>query len=88
MRTPHIIVNSYLVDPEEAHIVLNTQIDPEIFALLQQICPAGLYWQDEHGQHYDYTGCLECGACRIIGDTGTFAVWHFPRGSFGIDYKY
>lgn len=69
------------------HIQLNENIDPEIFAMLMQICPAGLYWQDENGMHYNYTGCLECGACRIISRDGVFKVWQLPAGGKGVDYS-
>lgn len=71
----------------EPHIVLNEAIDPEVFALLMQICPAGLYWQDEDGQHYNYKGCVECGACRIIAGEKSFEIWNFPSGGKGIDYQ-
>lgn len=86
MKNGHILVNTYFIDPEGAHIVLTRQIDPDIFDKLVQLCPAGLYWRDEKGCHYDYTGCLECGACRIIGNDLIFSTWNLPRGAYGVDY--
>lgn len=76
------------MEPEqEPHIRLNENIDPETFALLERMCPAQLYWQDENGMHYDYTGCLECGVCRIIGGEEAFILWRYPAGGKGVDYS-
>lgn len=72
---------------KKAHIEVNPDIDPEIFDLLTQVCPAGLYWRDENGFHHDYIGCLECGACRIIGDDVAFRQWTYPEGGTGVDFS-
>ena len=32
-------------------------------------------------------GCLECGTCRITCDQGAIE-WNYPRGGFGISYRY
>lgn len=76
-------------DPDEnAHIELDPEIDSEIFDLLTQVCPAGLYWRDESGYHHEYIGCLECGACRIVADDKAFKKWEYPEGAKGVDYGY
>lgn len=72
---------------DKAHIQMRDDIDPEIFATLMQICPAQLYWRDADGMHYDYTGCLECGVCRIIAGEGAFLKWDFPANGKGVDYS-
>lgn len=74
-------------DPaDKPHIQPKPDMDPEIFALLVQICPAGLYWRDENGIHYDYTHCLECGVCRIIAGEENFIIWNYPPDGKGVDY--
>lgn len=87
MSNPLTRLNTYYVDQEEAHIKLKEQPDHETFLLLQRICPASLYLHDSKGYHYDYTGCLECGSCLIIGGDLVFASWSLPRGGFGVDYS-
>ena len=82
----HTEVNKYDLG-QEAHIVPLDHIDPEIFAKLVLLCPAGLYWVDEKGQHYNYTHCLECGVCRIIAGEENFKKWDFPANGKGIDYS-
>lgn len=79
-------MNKYDPAPD-AHIQPREQIDPEIFALLMRLCPAGLYWEDENGQHYDYLNCLECGVCRIVAGEENFKKWNFPDGGHGVDYS-
>lgn len=72
---------------QEAHIQPLPEIPPEIFKRLIQFCPAGLYWQDEDGQHYDPANCLECGTCRVIAGEENFKAWNFPDGGKGVDYR-
>jgi len=52
-------------------------------------CPAAVYVWDEEEKHIRvvYEGCLECGSCRI-GCPYTNITWNFPRGGFGVQYKY
>ncbi len=83
-------VNKYAVDNEEAHIVLNKKIcaacedKPCVYA-----CPAGLYTLKGDGEiSFDYAGCLECGTCRIICPMEGAINWQYPRGGFGINYRY
>lgn len=68
------------------HIRLRDDIAPAVFDLLVQMCPAGLYWRDEDGFHYDSGGCLECGVCRSIAGEENFLEWNFPEGGKGVDY--
>lgn len=86
MINPRLQVNKYYTDPEQAHIKLREDPDPEVFILVQRICPASLYRHDASGYHYDYTGCLECGSCLIIGGDALFSSWEYPRGGYGVDY--
>ena len=34
------------------------------------------------------TGCLECGTCRIICTTYRNVDWEYPRGGYGILFKF
>lgn len=80
--------NKYFVDEDNAHIVVKENADGAIFALLEKACPAGLYKKDESGaMRYDYAGCLECGACRIIGRDAVLEKWEYPAGSMGIELR-
>lgn len=87
MSNKNITVNTYYTDPENPHIVIKEFPDPEVFAHLEKVCPAELYWHDDQGYHYDYKGCLECGSCAVIGNELVFMSWNYPRGSYGIDYS-
>lgn len=87
MSNPKTRLNTYHIDPDEAHIVIKENPDHDTFMVLQRICPASLYLYDSHGYHYDYTGCLECGSCLIIGGDLVFARWEYPRDGYGVDYS-
>ncbi len=78
------------VDHEEAHIHLERVScsgcgeRPCLYA-----CPAGLYTLTEAGGiAFDYAGCLECGTCRVVCPKPGAICWTYPRGSFGVQYRY
>lgn len=50
-------------------------------------CSAGVYKWEEDRITIAYEGCLECGTCRI-GCPYANIQWDYPRGGFGISYKY
>lgn len=96
--------NKFQVDDEERHITLNKEIctqcqnKPCIYA-----CPAGLYTlrtdkgtvppadasNRKDGEiSFDDAGCLECGTCRVICPKPGAIKWNYPRGTFGIIYRY
>ena len=57
--------------------------------LLVKACPAGLYKkQDDGSVRFDYAGCLECGTCRILGLGSALEQWEYPRGTFGVEFRY
>ncbi|MGI6486775.1 MAG: ferredoxin family protein [Syntrophothermaceae bacterium] len=79
--------NKYVVDDEANHITLNR----EICAACQNkacvyVCPAGLYTLKDGEINFDDAGCLECGTCRVICPQAI--SWQYPRGSFGVIYRY
>jgi len=52
-------------------------------------CPAHVYILEEDGSiRVSYEGCLECGTCRIICQEFKNIEWKYPRGGFGIIYRY
>lgn len=83
-------LNRFSVDEEEPHIVL----DKTICARCQDraclyVCPAVLYKLDKNGEiTFDYAGCLECGTCRIMCKTKGIVKWVYPRGTFGIGFRF
>jgi len=85
-----LAVDKFFVDEENAHIILKTEgVDMAEFHKLELACPAGLYKVDAKGNlKFDYAGCLECGTCRILCGATILEKWEFPRGTFGIEYRY
>jgi len=83
-------LNKFNVDEEAAHIV----IDKTICARCLEkpclvVCPAVLYKLDKNGEiSFDYAGCLECGTCRVMCKNKGIIKWEYPRGTFGVTYRY
>lgn len=52
-------------------------------------CPAKCYTIDEQGKaSVAYEGCVECGTCRIVCNEFWNIGWEYPRGGFGVLYKF
>lgn len=52
------------------------------------VCPAQVYKLNKDGEvELDLDGCLECGTCKIACIKGSIG-WNYPRGGFGVQYKY
>jgi ferredoxin like protein len=82
-------LNKFYVDEENAHIVLNANIDMKEFQKLMLACPAGLYKVDDKGViHFDYAGCLECGTCRVLCGNTILDKWEYPLGTFGVEFRW
>ena len=82
-------INQFNVDTTNAHIVVIRHPDPNVLKKLLLVCPAGLYKLNNDGTlQFDYAGCLECGACRILGANTVLKKWQYPNGTFGIEYRY
>ncbi len=72
---PHIEVDAARCSESGAHPCL-------------AFCPSGCFTADEQGRvSYYYVGCLECGSCLIVCDRDAVR-WNYPRGGFGISYRY
>ncbi len=82
--------NRYLVDAGRPHIKVRPHEVPSK-ALLSMIhtCPAGCYSQNEKGQvEITSDGCMECGTCRVVTARTGEIEWNYPRGGFGVLYKF
>lgn len=84
--------NRYRVDEGRPHITIidasvcvdKCQTQPCTFC-----CPAACYTKDEKGGVVLTTdGCLECGTCRLICDDHFNVDWNYPRGGFGVLFKF
>lgn len=51
------------------------------------VCPAECYKADQDGVMLSYEGCLECGTCRILCELKAIK-WRYPRGGFGVGFRY
>ncbi|BCV59944.1 4Fe-4S dicluster domain-containing protein [Shewanella algae] len=82
-------VNKFYVDEGHPHIELVESPDINEFRKLVNACPAGLYKiQDDGSLKFDSAGCLECGTCKMLCGETIIKKWEYPRGTFGIEYRY
>jgi ferredoxin like protein len=82
--------NRYLVDGGRPHIQVRAHDMPSPLLLsLTHVCPAGCYSQADSGQvEISVDGCVECGTCRIVCGPSGEITWNYPRGGFGVAYKF
>lgn len=78
----------YNVD-KEAHIKVETTICRDCpHHVCTLVCPAGCYTLSEESELlFSYSGCLECGTCRIMCDRGAIS-WDYPRGGYGVSFRF
>ncbi len=84
--------NRYRVDAGRSHIEI---IDPAVCQhackdkACTVCCPAGCYTEENTGGVVLITdGCLECGSCRVICTDHRNVDWEYPRGGYGILFKF
>lgn len=73
-----------------------TIIDPEVCShhcvqkYCTHTCPAQVYrWEDEEEAiSIAFEGCLECGTCRSGGCPYDNIDMYYPRGGFGVQYRF
>ncbi len=85
--------NRYLIDAGRAHIKVRPHTVPSqaLLALLALLtaCPARCYALNDKGQvEITVDGCVECGTCRIIGEPTGDIEWSYPRGGYGVLFKF
>lgn len=74
-ETPHIVVDGARCRDCDAHTCV-------------RFCPAGCFTRNDAGQiDYYYVGCLECGTCLVLCDEDA-VTWNYPRGGYGIAYRF
>jgi ferredoxin like protein len=77
----------YAID-DDSHLVLR---DPTKCADCQRPCinrcPAEVYSWEEDKLQIAYENCLECGVCKIVCEKDNLE-WRYPRGGFGVFYKF
>lgn len=82
--------NRYLVDQGKPHISIQPHTKPSKNLLaMTKICPAGCYEENSAGQvEITPDGCLECGTCRVLCEPSGDIVWNYPRGGYGVLFKF
>jgi ferredoxin like protein len=82
--------NRYLVDAGRPHIKINAHTKPsDNLRAMTKLCPAGCYAENSAGQvEITADGCLECGTCRILCEPSGDIVWNYPRGGYGVLFKF
>ena len=71
--------NRYLVDAGRPHI----KVRPH------DTCPAGCYSLNDKGQvEITVDGCFECGTCRVLTAKTGEIEWDYPRGGYGVLFKF
>jgi ferredoxin like protein len=82
--------NRYVVDSGRPHIRVKPHTKPsKALTALLRVCPAHCYDLNDRGQvEITPDGCLECGTCRVVcAETGEIE-WTYPRGGFGVLFKF
>lgn len=82
--------NRYLVDSGRPHITVKAhEIPSKQLLALVTTCPAGCYAKNDRGQvEISVDGCFECGTCRVVCASTGEVEWNYPRGGFGVAYKF
>ncbi|MCS2156495.1 ferredoxin family protein [Scandinavium sp. H11S7] len=74
---------------DDAHIELRQLLSDEQAALLEKVCPAGLFQRDANGRvKVHVEGCLECGCCRLIAGSNILQSWRYPPSGAGITLRF
>jgi ferredoxin like protein len=82
--------NRYVVDAARPHITVRPHTKPSKALLsLTKACPAGCYDLNDLGQvEISVDGCLECGTCRVLCGPSGEVEWSYPRGGYGVSFKF
>jgi ferredoxin like protein len=80
----------YYTDEHEAHIRV---ISAEVCVQCEgkgciYFCPVGAYRAEPSGEiQIAHQSCIECGSCRVMCPHANLE-WRYPRGGYGIAYKF
>ncbi|WP_049766753.1 ferredoxin family protein [Rhodospirillum centenum] len=82
--------NRYMVDEGRPHVRIQPHdtASPTLRTLVD-VCPAGCYSATDDGRvEIIPDGCMECGTCRILCEASGEIEWNYPRGGYGILFKF
>jgi len=82
--------NRYCIDTGRPHIKVHNADTCTTCELkpCTVCCPAGCWRAEADGKiELVVDGCLECGTCRLVCDEDN-VDWNYPRGGFGILFKF
>jgi ferredoxin like protein len=82
--------NRYLVDVGRPHIKVKAHKAPSAnLKSMLTACPARCYALNDEGQvEVTVDGCIECGTCRILCEKSGDIEWSYPRGGYGVLFKF
>ncbi len=82
--------NRYVVDAGRPHIrVVPHTIPSPVLRALVHACPAGCYAETDRGTvEVAPDGCMECGTCRVLTQATGEVEWKWPRGGYGVLFKF
>lgn len=81
--------NRYEVAEDDPHIELVDEPADAEFKKLMMVCPGACYRIRENGaKSFDYSGCLECGTCRIACGGTIVKLWRYPESGCGVQYRF
>ena len=75
---------------KDAHIIVKKELCRDCSTRpCLVICTAENYqWDEKKGELiFNYEGCLECGACRIICPRDAIEC-SYPKGGYGVKYRF
>lgn len=82
-------INKYELDEGHPHIQVNNEVCQKECGtkMCLFICPAAVYSEHNGVVTADWAGCVECGTCKAACPSEALQ-WEYPRGGFGIIYRY
>ena len=83
-----LALNLFHVD-NEPHLKIDPAICDEcLHRVCTRVCPVeNFVVNDDDKVVLSWEGCLECGTCRVACDRGAI-TWDYPRGGYGISYRF
>lgn len=84
-----LAINRFKLDEGKPHIVVHNEICQKVCRqkLCLTVCPAKLYSEQNGKILVEWAGCLECGTCQVACKHQALS-WEYPRGGFGVHYRY
>jgi ferredoxin like protein len=83
-----LLKTRFIIDSGNPHITLDAERCgecPDEPCLI--VCPTQCYKKEKEKLLFSWENCIECGSCRIVCPLGSI-TWNYPRGGFGVCYRY